>query len=200
MPFVSCLFGVASPLVLEALNRDPTCAGRVHRLAECEGIDLAGQTLAVVFLQGSISPPWPERDQPCWDLPQAGLLPPPVTQYGWLDGALPPPEVVQAWVALSRRIGRPLVWWWWWERGDELYADAAWVLGPGRQAIAARETPNCSGAQEDDGILVEEGAEPVKLEEAPLQFALAQLGFESTLQYFAPADDWKFDWSKHLVC
>ena len=53
------------------------------------------------------------------------------------------------------------------------------IVGSGgaalRAAIAARETPNCSGAQEDDGVLIEEGAEPVKLEEAPLQFALARL-------------------------
>ena len=205
MPEMSCLFGVASGEFLAVLRADPDCDERLHRFWKCEGLTLPGDGLAVVRLGGNLKPPWapeprwqaepPERWQA--ESPASGPLRDALAQNSFLLEALPPPDVVARFAGIARETGRRLCWWWWEEHGDDLYADAAWCFGPDHEFVAARETGLANGA--DDGrVHVYEGGAPATISpHAPLQLVMNALGFRSSLQYFAPMDDWHFDWEPH---
>jgi hypothetical protein len=206
MPEMSCLFARATPDVIRALRADPACGMRLHRFQACEGLRLDGEALAVAYLSGAVAPPWypdePGRQRPVADWTggrPADVLAPPLGQYPWLEEALPPPEIVATWAALARDHDFRLAWWWWWERGDSLYADAAWLFAPERQAIAARTTSLLDSGASDAGRLYSDGSPPARLDAAPLQVAMRHLGFESSLEYFVPTDLWRFDWSPFRV-
>jgi hypothetical protein len=207
MPEMSCLFARATPAAIGGLRADPVCGARLHRFGSCDGLTLAGEALAVVFLSGAVAPPWDPDDRsrrrPAEDWSQAralGLRAPPLGRLPWLEDALPPLAIVARWAALSREHDLGLAWWWWWERGDDLYADAAWLFAPDRQVIAARTTHLVGDAAGDLGFLYgPDGGPPTPLAEAPLELAMRHLGFESSLEYFVPTDIWRFDWSPHRV-
>jgi len=200
MPEMSCLFGVASSELLAALRADPDCDERLHRFTKCEGLTLSGDGLAVVRLGGKLEPLWgpvPERWQagPPVDGPLKNALP----HHPFLLEALPPPDVAARFAGIARDTGRRLCWWWWWERGDDLYADAAWCFGPDRRFIAARETVLAGGESFEGRVRLYEDGSPdgIGVKRAPLQLVMQALGFRSSLQYFAPMDDFHFDWSPH---
>jgi hypothetical protein len=196
MPEMSCLFAVAEPAVLDALAADPTAGPRLHRFAACEGLELGEPGLLVAFLSGAVALPWPAPEaQPAAQPAASELLGSAQAEHPWLQGALPPAEVALRWSALGAR--HRLAWWWWWERGDDLYADAAWLLGPDGQRLAARET--ALGASRERSLVYAEGGPPEPGTLAPLQLALLHLGFRSRLQYFVPTDQWRFDWAPHRV-
>jgi hypothetical protein len=178
MPELSCLFGRAE--VLPALKLDPFCKDRLHFFPRCEGI--AGEGLVVVHLSGSVEVPWTPRasDHPI------------VERHPWIREALPPPEVTAFWA------GMRLAWWWWWERGDDLYADAAWLFSP--ESLAARATFLAADVDGEEGFVYSgwgEGDTPKPLTRSPFQLAMAHLGFSSELQYFPPAESYRFDWSPY---
>ncbi len=201
MPEMSCLFAVAAPAILDALRGDPDLRDRVHHFHACAGLILRPPGLAVAFLSGAIAPPWPESFER-WSAPAPDGIPalPPHETAGCLQQALPPPEVLLRWTAISRATHQRLAWWWWWERGDDLYADAAWLFDPrGAPAILTRVTPLASDAPDDQGWIHREGRAPEALSRAPLQLAMEHLGFRSELQYFVPTDSWHFDWERYRV-
>jgi hypothetical protein len=178
MPELSCLFGRATADVLQALRLDPYCRDRLHLFRECDGIEISGDGLAVVHLGGSVKPPW---------TPRADAHP--ITElHPWLQEALPPPEVTAYWAHL------PLAWWWWWERGDDLYADAAWLFSP--ESLAARATE--LAAEREEGF-VYRGEERAPLDTSPFQLAMQHLGFSASTQYFVPAESYRFDWSPFRI-
>ena len=176
MPELSCLFGRAE--VLPALKLDPFCKPRLHFFPRCEGI--VGEGLVVVHLGGSVDPPWQHEE----------LHHPIVENHPWLREALPPPEVTAFWA------GQRLAWWWWWERGDDLYADAAWLFSP--ESLAARATSLAADVDGEEGFLYRDG-ERTPLTTSPFQLAMAHLGLSSELQYFPPAENYRFDWSPYRV-
>jgi hypothetical protein len=77
------------------------------------------------------------------DAAEAALPPvaPAFARYPWLATVLPAPAVIRrvAEVAAAARAGAAWFYAWW--RGDDLYADAAWLLGVGAaRALVVRET------------------------------------------------------------
>ncbi len=206
MPEMSCLFGVSTAPLLQALAADPVCSARLHELRECEGLELGGQRLLTVFLSGAVDPPWASEEtagdqlvdsEDPWARPHAGLLAPPLVERGWLRDALPPPDVMTRWAAIGRT--HRLAWWWWWERGDDLYADAAWLFGPEGQSLALRDTHLWNGVKPENGGLYRERGAVEPLPQAPLKLAMAHLGLRSTMEHFAPTDSWRFDWAPYRV-
>jgi hypothetical protein len=207
MPEMSCLFARATPAAIRALRDDPVCGMRLHRFEACEGLTLDGDALAVVYLSGAVAPPW-HPDDPGGPRPPAewasarpaGLLAPPLGRLPWIEDALPPPELMARWADLARSGDFRLAWWWWWERGDDLYADAAWLMAAEGQRIAARSTRLLGDAGGDVGFLYgPDDGPPAALDAAPLQLAMRHLGFESSLEYFVPTDVWRFNWAPFRV-
>ncbi|MFT3774218.1 MAG: hypothetical protein QM820_53325 [Minicystis sp.] len=191
--------------MLAALGEDPECHDRLHRFDEVSGLDLCRGALIVVHLQGSVAAPWPgahESDSPMayerWSKPlPAGILVPPLQAHSWLPEALPPPDTIARWTRLSATTGEKLAYWWWWERGDELYADVAWLFAPTATALLVRETIEV--ASEERAFRYTSAPERAPLDAAPLQAAMKHLGFQSSLQYFVPAESWRFDWAPYRV-
>jgi hypothetical protein len=179
MPELSCLFGRAD--LLPVLARDPFCKSRLHHFRRCDGLTLSGDGLAVVHLSGSVDLPWQPRasDHPI------------VERHRWIREALPPPEMTAYWA------GRRLAWWWWWERGDDLYADAAWLFSP--ESLAARATV-LAGWDGEEAFVYSgwgEGDEPKPLLQSPFQLAMNHLGFSASVEYFPPAESYRFDWAQY---
>jgi hypothetical protein len=221
MPFLSCLVGHARPTVLAALAQEPHCSDSLFRFNACEGVRRAAGGLAVVRLSGAVEAPWvaaldddaaekfAQQMQLDWrtaDLPHLGLMQPPFEHHVWLAEALPPTNVVSSWARLSCATGERLAFWWWWERGDDLYADAAWLFAPEGQAIVARDV---LAADQEAIYLYEEHARsdshwgsrsslPVRRalsgSDSPFGVAMKHLGGSATLPYFPPAENWHFDW------
>lgn len=206
MPYISCLFAAGTKRTIAALVEDPASRDRTHRFTAVSGVDLRGGALLVVHLQGSVDAPWPgshEGDSPIaherWSGPlPAGILTPPLREHAWLPEALPPPEVIARWARLATTTGKNLAYWWWWERGDELYADVAWLFAPDATTLLVRETVEV--ASEERTFQYTSGSERAPLPDTvPLQAAMKHLGFRSSLQYFTPTDDWRFDWAPHRI-
>jgi hypothetical protein len=214
MPMLSCLFGRATEDVLTTLRADPSCCQRLHQFKKCEGVDLPSEGLAVVHLEGTVTPLWffdeagvePTRAQyqersghipEQWikeDMKSLGLLKPPLIQHRWLAEALPPPRVVARWADIARTTGRHLAWWWWWERGDSLYADASWLFAPEAQSIVVRETHLVAdGDQKTLLYTKDEGVTSVR--GYPFSLAMRHLGLKARCEYFPPAESWNFDWT-----
>jgi len=204
VPEISCLFGAATPPLLRELSGEPICASRLHRLTTCQGLELSGDGLAVVFLSGAVRLPWslPPEPRPK-DRPLVARALAAGMGRSWLEEALPPPPLMDTWAGIAQRVRQPLGWWWWHERGDSLYSDAAWVAAPDGELLAVRETPLSSGKATDEGRVYGEdqhgSVAVVELADAPLRLVMEALGFRSALQYFAPTDDWHFDWAPHRV-
>ena len=200
MPYIACLFASATDRLLTALGEDPDSRRRVHRFDAVSGIDLYGRDLIVVHLQGSVAAPWPgagEGYSPLaherWSQPlPAGILTPPIEAHPWLPEALPPPATIARWTRLSATTGEKLAYWWWWERGDELYADVTWLFAPTGAALLVRETVEVVDVERTLQYTSVPNEAP--LPAVPLQAAMKHLGFRSSIQYFAPTDDWHFDW------
>jgi len=190
MPKMSCLFAPAGPAVLAALRGDPVAAARLHCMSEVPGVRGPGP-LAVVLLSGVVEPPW-TADPEGWQR-APGLAADALDEHPWLGDELPPPAVMAGWTRIARATHQPLAWWWWWERGDDLYADAAWLMGADADMLAVRVTPLAADVETDRATLYL-GARAEPFHEAPLQRALGHLGFESLHQYFVPTDQWRFDW------
>lgn len=205
MPYISCLFASATDRLLAALGGDPDSRERVHRFDEVSGVDLGGGGLIVVHLQGSVDAPWPDAHEGYspgaeerWSGPlPSGILTPPIEAHSWLPEALPPPESIARWTRLSATTGEKLAYWWWWERGDELYADVAWLFAPAAATLVVRETVEV--ASEERTFEYGSAPEQALLDAVPLHAAMKHLGFQSSLQYFAPADGWLFDWAPYRV-
>jgi hypothetical protein len=193
---MSCLFGAAGAELMAALGAAPDCDGRLYRFTFCPGLTLSGDALAVVRLGGNLTPPWtpvPER----WlaEPPPSEPLARALARHGFLLEALPPPEACARLAEIARAAGRPLWWWWWWERGDDLYADAAWCCGPEGELVAARATALATGDDDERVHVYAAGAPDATTARAPLQVVMDALGFASEHQYFVPMDSWHFDWS-----
>lgn len=197
MPELSCLFAASTPPLLGALAADPDCRDRLFRFDACEGVAVGARALAVVHLSGTLARPWGEVAPAAWS-EVAGV--PPVARHHWLADALPPPAAIDRWRALARATGERLGWWWWWERGDDLYADAAWLFEPGvtGELFAARAT-RLAGPREDDPGWLYDGAQRRPLTGAPFAWVMGALGYEVSRQYFVPAESWHFDWEAHRV-
>jgi hypothetical protein len=126
-----------------------------------------------------------------------GILTPPLQAHPWLPEALPPPDTIARWTRLSAATGEKLAYWWWWERGDDLYADVAWLFAPASAVLLVRETVLV--ASEERTFQYPSAPDQAPLDAAPLQAAMKHLGVRSSLQYFAPAEDWHFDWAPYRV-
>ena len=206
MPEMSCLFARATPAAIRALRDDPVCRLRLHRFETCEGLTLEGEALAVVYLSGAVAPPWypddPGGPRPPTDWSATrpeGLIAPPIGRLPWIEDALPPPDLMARWADLAREGAFRLAWWWWWERGDHLYADAAWLFAPEGQEIAARTTRRLGAGGDVGFVYGPAGSAPAPLGTSPLQLAMRHLGFASSVEYFVPTDVWRFDWAPFRV-
>ena len=205
MPYISCLFASASERLVTALGEDPDCHGRLHRFDAVSGLDLRGGDLLVVHVQGSVAAPWPgahEGYSPMayerWAEPlPSGILAPPIEVHSWLPEALPPPDTIARWTRLAADTAEKLAFWWWWERGDELYADVAWLFAPAATTLLVRETVEV--ASEERTFQYTSPPADAPIDEIPLHAAMKHLGFRSSLQYFTPTDDWHLDWTPHRI-
>ncbi|MGC4118745.1 MAG: hypothetical protein QM765_30135 [Myxococcales bacterium] len=120
----------------------------------------------------------------------------------------------------------PLAWFHWFERGDDLYADAAFILDltepqrlrpwlslsvehPERWQhllqsrtgwwLFARET-YLMGREGSMSFDLDSGGAPQPWDGSPFQEAMAHLGIEAKTQYFVPEDDRRFGWEPHRAC
>jgi hypothetical protein len=122
-------------------------------------------------------------------------------RFYWLDLALPDAALARQLETLSREADAPLAWFFWFERGDDLYADAAWLIRPsasGGHVLYGRQT-YLMGREEGRAYLQGPPAKGQAWEGSPLHEAMRHLGVTSHTEYFVPADQRRFNWESHRL-
>jgi hypothetical protein len=211
MPVTRCLFAQPLDAVRRFVLDDPELAKEAYFFSRCEGLELPEEGLLVVRL--------PYRYEPGGAPPRGlgaeeGWLRPALQRFRWLDEVLPAPELAARLWRLAQESGAGLAWFYWFERGDDLYADAAWVFDAREerlmrpwltvsrartgQALYVRAT-FLMGGPESHSYYQGPPAEDLPWDGSPLQEALPHTGAVALTQYFIPADQSRFDWEAYRL-
>lgn len=203
MPTVTCFLVRPGEEVHRFLLADPRLAPHAYRLDHVTTVRVP-------------SGAWSEAERAA-----AGLAPA-LERFAWLKDALPAPELVSEMWAIAQATRAPIAWFYWEEHGDDLYADAAWVLDPtpprgpppwlelpasyehlvvvpsGRW-LYVRQTALMGEGGDSASFALDDRGTPVEWSGSPLVDALRHLEIATATEYLVAEDRSDFDWERHRL-